>query len=206
MSRKGPRIAGIGGATGALVFLLGVLDPVDGPSAAFAAVYLTLICAACAGPFLDIRGLAAFGAAALVVTLATTLEAQGPWLVALASAAYATLFAATAAAIGRTVYRPAICAVALLLLTTFFYWDDAFLFDAADRRQSAAWAFAINPAAAASLTLGFDWMHAKALYSSSQTAESMFGVPMSGLGAMTAKTLAVFVPFAGLAWWRERRA
>jgi hypothetical protein len=188
-----------------LVFLLGVLDPVDGPSAAFAAVYLTLLCAACVGPFLHPRDLAVFGASALVVVLGTTLAAQGPWLSAIAAALYVTLFAATAAAIGRSIYRPAVCVLALLLLTTFFYWDDALLFDAADRRQSAAWAFAINPAAAASLTLGFDWMHAKALYSSSQTAESMFGVPMSGLGAMTAKTLAVFVPFAGLAWWRERR-
>lgn len=189
-----------------MVFLLAVLDLREGPSAAFAAVYLVLICAACLGPFLDVRGLALFGASALVVILGTTFAVQGPWLAALAAALYSTLFAATAAALGRSIYRPAICILALLLLTTFFYWDDLFLFDAADRRQSAAVAFAINPAAAASLTLGFDWMHAKALYSSSQTAESMFGVPLSGLGAMTAKTLAVFVPFAGFAWWRERRA
>jgi hypothetical protein len=167
-----------------------VLRPSDGPAAAFAATYLILIAAACVGPYLGPKGLVAFGVVALVTK-------------SFPATAYAILFAATAAAMGRTLYRPAVCLLGLALLTTFFYWDEVFLLDAADRKQSAAWAFAINPAAAASLTLGFDWVHAKALYSHSQTAESMFGVPMHGLGWMTLKTGAVFVPFAGLAWWRR---
>ena len=185
------------GAGGALGFLHGVLAPADGKSAAFAAVYLSLVAAACVGPFLDAKGVGAFGLGALVVC--TVSGAFAPGL-------YVAFFAATVAVVGRSIYRPAVCVAALALLTTFFYWDEAFLFDAANRRESAALAFSLNPAAAASFTIGFDWMHAKALYSQSQTAESMFGVPLSGLGTCAARTAAVFVPFAGLVWWRERRA
>ena len=97
-------------------------------------------------------------------------------------------------------------AVALALITTFFYWDELFLFDADDRSLSAGRAFAINPAAAASVPLDFDWMYAKHLYGQSQTAESMFNVPRPGVLPYSLWLLAVGVPFAALAFWRERRA
>lgn len=195
-------ITATGGATGALLFLHGALEPANAPAALFAAAYLALLAAACAAPFLAWRGALSFCAAAAVVVLAST---GGLWIAKLAAVGYLALFVTTAAALGRSLYRPAVCALALLCLTTFFYWDRAFLLDAADRKQSAALAFALNPAAALSVTAGFDWLHAKALYSQSQTAESMFGVPLTGLATMAWKTLLVLVPFAGLAWWRERR-
>jgi hypothetical protein len=196
-------IAITGGAAGALLFLHGALAPSSASAALFAAAYLALVTAACVAPFLGRRGVLAFGAGATIVLLAAT---GGLWTAKLAAAAYVALFAATAAVMGRGVYRPAVCAIALLSLTTFFYWDRAFLFDAADRKQSAALAFALNPAAALSVTVGFDWMHAKALYSHSQTAESMFGIPLAGLATMATRTLLVLVPFAGIAWWKDRRA
>jgi hypothetical protein len=191
-----------GGALGALLFLHLALAPANAPAALFAAAYLALLAAACIAPFLRWRGVLAFALAAAVVLAAAT---GGLWAAKLAAAGYVALFAATAAAVGRSIYRPAVCALALLCLTTLFYWDRAFLFDAADRKRSAALAFALNPAAALSVTVGFDWVHAKALYSRSQTAESMFGVPLHGLATMAWKTLLVLVPFAGLARWRERR-
>jgi hypothetical protein len=186
--------------------LILVLEPAEPAGAVFAASYLALLAAACVGPWLEPRHLPAFALAAVVVLVGAALEAGASAWRATAAALYVALFAATALAVGRTVYRPAVVAMALALLTTFFYWDGAVLFGAEDRRAAAALAFALNPAAAVSRTIGFDWMHAKALYSHSQTAESMWGVPLPGLPTMAWKTALVLVPFAALAWRRERRA
>lgn len=188
------------GAFCALFFLHGVLEPPGPRGAVFAATFLSLVAATCVAPFTGLRGAAALAGAAAVVVLASS---GSLWTAKLACAGYLALYAATAAAMGRTVWRPAVVAAGLLLLTTFWYWDEAFLFDAEDRSASAALAFALNPAAAASQTIGFDWMHAKALYSKSQTAESIFTVPVPGLPTMAWKTALLCLPFGGIAWWRR---
>jgi hypothetical protein len=175
------------GVAAAYAFLRGALHSAE----AFPAVFLCLIVAACAAPFLTLRALGTFSVGAVAVCLLPGL--------------FVALFAATAHAIGRSVYRPAVTALALALIATFFYWDELFLFDAADRSASAGLAYAINPAAAAASSLDFDWMHAKALYGNSQTAESMFNVPTPGMATYSGWLLAFAVPFGAFSFWRERR-
>lgn len=176
------------GVLAVFAFLRGALDTAE----AFPAVFLCLVIAACVAPFLTLRALGTFSVGAVAVCMLPGL--------------FVALFAATAHAMGRTLYRPAVAAIALALIGTFFYWDQVFLFSAADRSVSAARAFAINPAAAAAATLDFDWMHAKALYGNSQTAESMFNVPTPGMAAYSGWLLALAIPFGAFAFWRERRA
>ena len=178
-------VVGVGLAYG---FLHGVLHTEE----RFPAVFLALVIAACIAPFLTLRALGTFSVGAVAVA----------WLPGL----FVALFAATAHALGRTLYRPAIVVLGLALIGTFFYWDDLFLFDAADRSASAGTAYAINPAAAVSGALDFDWMYAKVLYGQSQTAESMFNVPRPGVLPYSLWLLGIGVAFGGLAFWRERRA
>jgi len=203
-------ISWLGGAGAAIAFVLFALQPADGAAATFAAVYLALVAAACCGPFLDTWGRPAFFAASVLLCVVVAVARDGSIGFAIVAGLFAGLLAATgsvlAAAIRVDLVRPVLAAIGLALLTTFFYWDEMFLFTASDRRASAAWAFALNPAAAASVSLGFDWMHAKALYTDNQTAESMFGVPLAGIGAYSIRLGAVLVPAALLAIWRERRA
>ena len=208
---RGALVAGwLGGAGAAIAFALLALQPSDGAAATFAAVYLALVLAACCGPFLDRWSMVAFPVAAVLLCAVVAGARGGPVGSAVLGGLFAGLLAVTASALssalGADLWRVVLCAVGLALLTTFFYWDEAFLLRAADRRASAAWAFALNPAAAASVTLGFDWMHAKALYTGNQTAESMFGVPLAGMGAYSVKLAAVLVPATLVALWRSRRA
>ena len=203
-------LAWVGGAGAAIAFVLLALRPENGTAALFAATYLALAAAACCGPFLDLRATLSFLSASMLLCFVVAIARDGSFLLALAAAGFAGLFAATGAALAGAiridVVRPLLALVGLALLTTFFYWDEAFLLTAAERKESASLAFHLNPAAAASVTLGFDWMHAKALYTNNQTAESIFGVPLSGVGAYSAKLLALFVPAFAIARWRERRA
>ena len=203
-------IGWLGGAGAAIAFVLFALQPSDSAAAGFAAVYLALVAAACCGPFLDRWGRPAFFAAAVLLCVVVAVARGGSVTFAVVGGLFAGLLAATgsalAAAIRIDLVRPVIAAIGLALLTTFFYWDEMFLFTTSDRRASAAWAFALNPAAAASVSAGFDWMHAKALYTDNQTAESMFGVPMAGIGVYSIRLGAVLRPAAFLAIWRERRA
>jgi hypothetical protein len=200
----------LGGAGAAVAFLLLALHPSDGAAALFAAVFLALAAGACCGPFLSLRQAAAFTVAAVLSCVVVALARGGATTNAIGCGLFAGLFAgtagATAGAIRIGIVRPLLCVAGLALLTTFFYWDEAFLFAAADRKASASLAFDLNPAAAASVTIGFDWMHAKALYTDNQTAESMFGVPVSGAGLYALKVLGLFIPATAIAVWRERRA
>ncbi len=199
----------LGGAGAAIAFVLLALRPENGTAALFAAAYLALAAGACCGPFLSPRGVAAFLSASMLLCCSVAWARQGSILLALPVAGFAGLFAATGAALAGAIrvdfMRPLIALAGLALLTTFFYWDDAFLLTAADRKASASLAFHLNPAAAVSVMLDFDWMHAKALYTNNQTAESIFSVPLSGASIYAAKMAALLVPAGAIAFWRERR-
>jgi len=190
-------------AAGTLAFVLALQRPGDG--APFAAALLMLVGAAALGPF---AFAAAPGAprhaplrrgalAALALAVCGTLVCAGIARTASAAAAgalagaFAFALGAVAYALGGGLARAAAAAVGLALLATLFWWDAAFLFHASDRKASAALAFALNPAAAASATLGFDWIHCETLYRNNQTCESLVGVPLPGAGAMAWKLLLI---------------
>ena len=99
--------------------------------------------------------------------------------------------------------RVVVAALALTLLATLFFWDDFALFDAADRKESAHLAFHLNAAAAASMTLDFDWLHAKVLYKDNQTAESLVMVPLEGIGTFSVKLALIAAACVGLGLWRK---
>ncbi|MEM8886127.1 MAG: hypothetical protein AAGD14_18830 [Planctomycetota bacterium] len=185
------------GAAAALLFLFFAIQPTAADARAFAAVFLCLLAAACVGPFLDRGGAIAFTGAALIVALA-----GGAGFAAL----YPALFAATLACMGCVLYRPAVALTALVCLTTYFWWDPVVLFRSTDPRATVLWAHVINPASSAAITLDFDWVHAKALYTNNQTPEMMVGVPLYGLGRCALYTAALALPFAAIAFWKERRA
>jgi len=186
------------------------LRPENGTAALFAAAYLALAAGACCGPFMSLRGTLAFLSASMLLCCSVAWARQGSFPLALQVAGFAALFAATGAALAGAIrvdfVRPLIALAGLALLTTFFYWDDAFLLTAADRKASASLAFHLNPAAAVSVLLDFDWMHAKALYANNQTAESIFGVPLSGAWSYAGKMAALLVSAGALAFWRARHA
>ncbi len=187
-------LAVAGGALLALPFVRHAISPGEGPAAAFAATLLLLVYAACVGPSFGSRpaplALSLGGAGALVVPLC-----GGPLLPAIACGLFAGLFAYALASFAHVlrggVAQILISLLALLLLSTLFWWDQWFLPASSFRKASASLAFHLNPSAACSVTLGFDWLHAKALYTSNQTAESMHGVPLAGLGAYAWKTALV---------------
>jgi hypothetical protein len=181
---------------------------------AFGAAFLILVGAAATGPFTfaaapgaprhhplrqgAIAALAFAVAGALLLALAHGNAAAGalagPFALALGALAYA---------LGGGLARAAAAVLGLALLTTLFFWDAHFLFHAADRKASAALAFALNPAAAASVTLGFDWIHADVLYRGNQTVESLVGVPLGGAGAMAWKLLLIGGGAGGLGLLRK---
>jgi hypothetical protein len=204
------------GTGAALWFALAALDHARGPGAPFAGCLIGLVAAAVAGPFLfDERGvrpaavralLLGVGAAALCGVLA--LLREGPFWAAATCGLFCGLFAFALATVadllGGDLWRPLLALLGVALVATLFYWDDAFLLRASDRDTSAALAFAINPAAAVSATLDFDWVHAKALYTDNQTAESMVNVARRGIGTYSLGLIAVAIPAAGLGAWRRR--
>ncbi len=190
-------------AAATFAFVAAALGPSGGR--VFAAALLMLVHAAAVGPFTfgappeaprwsplregALAGLAfALCGALLCAALGRTTSAAaagalaGPFAFALGAVAYA---------LGGGIARALVATIGLALLATLFYWDHAFLFHAADRKASAALAFGINPAAAASVTLGFDWIHSELLYRNNQTAESLVSVPLAGAGAMALKLLGI---------------
>jgi len=196
-------------AAGTFVFVAVALDGVgeakgDG---AFATAFLMLVAAAACGPFTFAsapgappwsplrQGALAGLAFALCGALACGAIRPQEFAAGAAAGALAGPFAfalgAVAYAAGGGIARAAVAAVGLALLATLFYWDGLFLFHAADRKASAALAFGISPAAAASVTAGFDWVHSEVLYRNNQTAESLVAVPLEGAGAMAAKLLGI---------------
>jgi hypothetical protein len=189
-------------AAGTLAFVA-ALGPSDGR--VFAAALLMLVHAAACGPFVFSSApeaprwsaLREGALAGLAFALSGALLCFGLGRTAAAAAAgalagpYAFALGAVAYALGGGVARAVVAAFGLALLATLFYWDDLFLFHAIDRKGSAALAFGINPAAAASVTLGYDWIHSSILYRNNQTAESLVAVPLGGVGAMTLKLLGI---------------
>ena len=216
-------VTSLAGSGLGLWFVLGALDGARGPGASFAGCLIGLVVAAVVGPFLFDREAGERGfaparraaqrsallaaSAALICGLAALLR-DGPLGAALVCGLFCGWFAFSLAALadlaGGDLWRPAFALLGLALLATLFYWDDAFLLRADDRKASAALAFALNPAAAVSVTLDFDWIHAKALYTNNQTAESMVNVPRSGIGRYALLLAAVTVPCVGLGGWRRR--
>jgi len=205
-------------------FVLWALPDASGAGAAFAAAGLSLVAAACCGPFFWRPGRrrwsaardaalrsALFAAAAAVAVAAVAWRRGGPVAGSLAAGAFAGLYAyvlgAAAYAAGGGPARAGIAVLGYLLLCTLFFWDEAFLFDAGPegRRASAARAFDWNPAAAASVTLGFDWIHAKGLYTGNQTAESLVAVPLRGLGAYAWRLAVVGLVATAAGLWRRER-
>jgi len=190
-------------AAGTLAFVLAALDA--SPGRVFAAALLMLVHAAACGPFAfasapdaprdrplrqgALAGLS-FGLAGALLCLVVGRTASAAAAGALAGP-LAFALGAVAYALGGGVARAAVAALGLALLTTLFWWDDAFLFHAADRKASAALAFSWNPGAAASVTLGFDWIHSEGLYRNNQTAESLVAVPLPGAGAMALRLLLI---------------
>ncbi len=202
------------GAAAVALFVMVVLKP-STRGTEFASVCCFLMLAAAAGPFLyrrDPRAAAlrcgALGVFAGVVTavLSVTTSA-GPIVVPFLAGAFCGLYAFAVGALGSLggdLCRLAAATLGFVLLATLHVWDDVALLDATDRKGSARLAFALNPAAAASVTLDYDWIHATELYRDNETAESLAGVPRAGLGLYALKVAAVALVAAALGWWRRR--
>ncbi len=205
-------------------FVLWALPRAAGSDAAFAVAGLSLVAAACVGPFFwkrtdgDVawtpalraaQASALFGVACVVACTLVAWRRGGPFAASAWAGAFAGLYAYVLGAVGYALgggpARAGIAVLGCFLLATLFFWDEAFLFDAgADgRAASAARAFDLNPAAAASVTLGFDWIHAKGLYTGSQTAESLVAVPLRGLGSYSAKLGLVGLLAGAAGLWRR---
>ena len=198
------------GAAGVVAFVVLALEPEAG-EAAFASIFCFLMLGAAAGPFLyrdDPRHAAlrcgVLGVLAATVTAAFSTDAL---VAALLAGGFCGLYAFALGALGSLggdLGRLAAATLGLVLLATLHVWDDVALFDATDRKGSARLAFALNPAAAASVTLDYDWIHATKLYRDNETAESLAGVPRAGLGAYALEAAAVALVAVGLGWWRRR--
>ncbi len=171
----------------------------------FAAACVGLFCAGLLGPFAytrvhddafwspPVRG--ALRCALLGLTVGTVCAVYatltgGPAGAALGVGLFCGFYAWSAGALGDLLafFVPprlalsAAAALAIVLLGTLLYWDALFLHGAADRHASADTAFRLNAAAAVSVTLDYDWLHAPVLYRNNETAESMAGVQRSGVG------------------------
>jgi hypothetical protein len=192
-----------------------VLTSLEGPgNRAFAAAFLILVGAAACGPFAFAaapgaprhaplrQGALAGVAFALAGAIACFACGGTPYAGALAGP-FALALGAVAHALGGGLARAAVAGAGLALLATLFHWDALFLLRAEDRKASALLAFALNPAAAASVTLGFDWIHCEVLYRNNQTAESLVAVPLPGAGAMAWKLLLIGGGAGGLGLLRR---
>jgi hypothetical protein len=208
-------------AAGVVAFVLGVTHG-DGRESVFAACFLALVVAAAVGPCSfrleegdgwwagAVRGAAVCAALAVAMAVGCVVvavfrggEAWTAILVGLFSGLFAFALGAVAHLLGGGSARLLAAAAGLALLATLLVWDEAFLLEAADRKGSAAFAFAINPAAAASVTIGFDWIHAPQLYTGNETAESLVGVELRGVGAYSWKLAALAAVAVGLGFWRR---
>lgn len=208
MIRRGAAVAAASAALLAFLFL--ALEPTDGKEATFAAVFACLLASAAAGPFLTARAAAVFAAGPPLVCGVVAVAHGGPvgaaLLCGLFCAAYAGTLAAWAHALRGGVAAVALGVLGIALLFTLHVWDDCFLPRTTSQTGSAAVAFGLNPAAAASVALDFDWVHAKALYTNNQTAEAMFGVPRQGLGGYALRLGGLAVAAIGLAHLRRRHS
>jgi hypothetical protein len=217
-SWRGPLIA-LAACAAVVVFVSTALPRAEGPAARFAATLILLVVAAAVGA-------CSFGAEAqaprwmpawqgarrclwLAAAAGLANLVLGGWAfgISIALALFCGLFAfacgAVAHALGGGVMRVFVAVAACALLATLFFWDDAFLYDAADRKRSVALAFDLNPAAAVSITAGFDWIHAKGLYENNQTAESLVGIELRGVGPYSLRLGAVALVAAVAGLWRK---
>jgi hypothetical protein len=143
-------------------------------------------------------------AAACVVV--AVVRDGAPWaalIVGLFSGLFAFALGAVAHLLGGGPARLLAAGAGLVLLATLLFWDEAFLLEADDRKGSAALAFELNPAAAASVTLAFDWIHAPALYTGNETAESLVGVELAGVARYSGYLAAAAVVAVALGFWRR---
>jgi hypothetical protein len=208
-------------AGGVVAFVLGVLDG-DGRESVFATCFLALVVAAAVGPCSfrleegdgwwagAVRGAVVCTALAVVMAAACAAVAvarDGALGTAIVVGLFSGLFAFAAGAVAHMLgggpARLLAAGAGLALLATLLVWDEAFLLEADDRKGSAALAFELNPAAAASVTLGFDWIHAPALYTGNETAESLVGVELSGVANYSAYLAALAVVAVALGCWRR---
>jgi len=204
-----------------VAFVLGVLHG-DGPGSVFATSLLALVFAAAVGPCsfrlqdgdgwwaAAVRGAAVCVALAIVMAAACVVVAVvrggavfSAIVVGLFSGLFAFALGACAHLLGGGPARLLVAAAGLALLATLLVWDEAFLLDADDRKGSAALAFELNPAAAASVTLGYDWIHAPALYRGNETAESLVGVELRGVGSYSLYLAALAIAAMGLGFRRR---
>lgn len=176
-------------AAAVLLFVSFGLAASDATEAAFATAALMLVVAACAGPFttdgVDLKR-GAIRCLWLGVCAGLACLAAGRSWAALGCGLFCGLYAYALGLMadmfpGR-VLRVGVAMAGLAVLTTLHVWDDFHLLEAEDRKASADLAFHLNPAAAISVTLDYDWMHAPELYRNNQTAESMFGLQLGGIG------------------------
>ncbi|MEE8104284.1 MAG: hypothetical protein V3T86_01980 [Planctomycetota bacterium] len=207
------------GLAAAIAFLFVVLEPADAKEACFATVFLGLVAGAAVAPFLGPPARTQFaiclgiGLATAAIALFAARGGHGLWWRAVLAGWFCALFALAASHGGAVMERllpgrlgPILVAgCALALLFTLHVWDDAVFDGVTDRKGSASLAFALNPAAAASVTLEFDWIHATELYRHNETAESMAGVPRAGLGSYAWKTAMIALVAGAIAMILERR-
>jgi hypothetical protein len=182
----------LGGAEAFLRFALPAPHP-------FAAAALSLLLSAILGPFLvtgAVTGLLRCGALAALAALLCRSPLLGLFsgLYAFAAGAVADLFRAKAA-------RLLAAAAAAALLGTLLYWDAL-----GSGKEHAALGFRLSALAAASVTIDFDWVHAKALYTNNFAAESLAGVERPGIGPFSlrcAAVAAVALALGRVAPWRS---
>lgn len=192
--------AGVGGA---LAFLGFALAP---PGHPFAAVALCLLVAGVVGPWLHAEADPALLPlrCLLVAALAGAVCGfHGAPAVTMGLFCGLYAFASGSVAAACRARLPA-GALAAALLATLHLWDALAPFE--DPKSAADLAFRLNAAAAASVTLDFDWVHAKALYAGNQTAESLAGVPRRGIGHFSLACGSVAVGAQILAALRRRIA
>ncbi len=194
-------------ASAVFLFVSFGLAASDAKEAAFATAGLMLVVAACAGPFLtdgvDIqRGALRGGLFAACAGLACVLAGRS--LEALLCGLFCGLYAYTLGLLAdmfpARVQRVVVAMAGLAVLATLHFWDEFHLFGAENRKASADLAFHLNPAAAVSVTLDYDWIHAPELYRNNQTAESMFGLKLGGVAAYGWKLLLIVAILLPVRW------
>jgi len=214
-------VAGVATAL-ALAFVLFALKPGDATASVFAGASLGFVVAAAVGACSFTtregggrlaparRGLVRCGilaAAAIVVCALVALARDGPLWGAIGAGAFAGLFAlacgAWAHALGGGPARVLVAAAAFFCLSTLHVWSDWVLPHTDDWKASAARAFNLNPLAALSITLDFDWVHSKALYTGNETAESLAGVRLLGAGGYAWRLACVAVAGVVAGLWRK---
>ncbi len=198
-----------------VLFLCWGLGAPHGTEGAFAAACIGLFWAGLLGPFVytrvhkdafwapPVRGAlrcALLGLTAASVCAVYAALTRGPIGAAFVAGLFCGFYAWSAGALGDLLafFVPprlassGAAALAIVLLGTLMYWDALFLpapeRGGPARNASAATALQLNAAAAVSVTLDYDWLHASVLYRNNETAESMAGVRRGGVGGFVLRS------------------